>query len=66
MLYYRDKIVAKGSAGVGLVEKPLNPPKNSPKLPYRAPRLVCFGDVAKITRAKGGLLKDGSSGNSKL
>jgi hypothetical protein len=34
--------------------------------PYRTPRLVVYGDLRRITGAKGGISTDGGSGNSKL
>ena len=35
------------------------------KRKYKAPRLICYGDVATVTRGSGGHVPDGASGTSK-
>ena len=40
-------------------ERTLAPAPSSPKKPYRAPRLVEYGDLRTITRAKGSNMGDG-------
>lgn len=40
-------------------ERAVEPAPSTPKKPYRAPRLVEYGDLRTITRAKGNNMADG-------
>ena len=40
-------------------ERAPEPAPSPPKKPYRAPRLVEYGDLRAITRTKGGMMNDG-------
>src|SRR6185312_7067210 len=39
-------------------ERPVTPPREPRKKPYRTPRLVEYGDLRTITRGKGGNMND--------
>jgi len=53
-----------GNRGHGRL--PAKAKKGRGKKPYRTPHLVVYGDLRRITGAKGGVSTDGGSGNSKL
>ncbi len=40
-------------------------PSNARKQPYRVPRVVSYGSISRLTRAKGGDKSDGASPKSK-